>query len=555
MPSRLSVFHPAGRLSLPNNPFGKDVANLQLFRALAQHGGLEQLDVLSLKAVSEEQLQSDFAAEAAVSTRVVPGAIVDVTPLKASGALLRGAPNLQALAWHRRRGAHDRAYSLMGLVHTIAPPAIREMIGHNVLAPVHPWDAIICTSPSVQDALRRMFDEHGDWLAERTGGQAPPQPMLPILPLGVDGARFASLADRPAARARVREQMGLGGEDTLVLWVGRLSYFEKAFPSAMFRAVQQAAAATGKKVTFAMAGWFPSPEDRGLYAQAAAAHAPDVAVEFLDGNDHELVGELWAGADIFLSLVDNIQETFGITPLEAMAAGLPVVVSDWDGYRFTVRDGAEGFLVPTLGGPNNGVGYGIAARHAMEVSSYQTYVGSIAQHTAVHVGRAAQALARLIEDPDLRRRMGSAGRERIRTTFDWPVVARQYVALADELSAVRALAPDMPTRHPLHPLKGDPFRDFAGFATHAASLDTVFAVPPGVTAEDVRRAGAVHLDATFASWRADLSECVEAFGLIASGQATTAREVLLAFPVGRRRLVDTALVWMAKQGLLDWLAD
>ena len=70
-------------------------------------------------------------------------------------------------------------------------------------------------------------------------------------------------------------------------------------------------------------------------------------------------------------------------PIEAMAAGLPVVVSDWDGYRFTVRDGIEGFLVPTLGGPPSPVGETIVTRHAARIDTYQAYVGSIAQHTAV----------------------------------------------------------------------------------------------------------------------------------------------------------------------------
>ena len=37
--------------------------------------------------------------------------------------------------------------------------------------------------------------------------------------------------------------------------------------------------------------------------------------------------------DIFVSLSDNIQETFGLTPLEGMASGLPVVATDWNGYR------------------------------------------------------------------------------------------------------------------------------------------------------------------------------------------------------------------------------
>jgi glycosyltransferase involved in cell wall biosynthesis len=31
-----------------------------------------------------------------------------------------------------------------------------------------------------------------------------------------------------------------------------------------------------------------------------------------------------------------------------MAAGIPVVVSDWDGYKDTVRDGVDGFRIPTF---------------------------------------------------------------------------------------------------------------------------------------------------------------------------------------------------------------
>lgn len=553
MASRLSIFHPPGRLGYGANPFGKDVANLQLYRALAQHGGFEQLDILSHAPTGEAELRQALLGEAQLPVRLAADNILHQGIPAASGALLRGQPYLHELAWLRRTGVSDRAYSLLGLVHTLAPPAIREMIGMTLTSPVQPWDAVICTSPSVRDGLAQMFDQYGDFLGERARGVRPPQPQLPVVPLGVDGAIYAAQADRPEARARLRAELGLAEDDVLVLWVGRLSYYEKAFPQPMFRAVQQAQRATGAKVAFVMAGWFPTEEaDRALYEQAARAHAPEVDVRLMNGNDAALVADLWAASDVFLSLVDNIQETFGLTPLEAMAAGRPVVASDWDGYRFTVRDGVEGFLIPTLIGSPGGLSATMALNHVLEATSYQVYVGALAQHTAVHVGRAADALARLIADPELRRRMGAAGRARIRETFDWKVVAGQYNRLVDELAQRRAAAAEPTTNHRQHPVKGDPFRDFAGFATSALRLETPLRPAPGATAAQVRAAGEVQLDVTFPRFRASLAECVQAFELIAQGQARTAREVLSAFPHERRRAVELGLLWLAKYGYIDW---
>ena len=41
--------------------------------------------------------------------------------------------------------------------------------------------------------------------------------------------------------------------------------------------------------------------------------------------------EVYNLADVYVAPTDNIQETFGLAPLEAMACGLPQIVADWDG--------------------------------------------------------------------------------------------------------------------------------------------------------------------------------------------------------------------------------
>jgi len=340
-------------------------------------------------------------------------------------------------------------------------------------------------------------------------------------------------------------------DEVLVLWVGRLSFYEKAFPGPMFAAVQRAAQASGISMHFALAGWFPGEADKGRYEESARDHAPDVSVHFLDGNDRTLLGDLWAAADVFLSLVDNIQETFGITPLEAMAAGLPVVASDWDGYRFTIRHGTDGFLIPTLGGPAGPLGSAMLQRHTLGAATYQSYVGEVAQHTAVHIGRAAEALSALIRSPDLRRQMGAAGRARVRESFDWPVVAKAYQALLDELAAIRSAADDPAPRRRDDPVRHDPFAAFAGFASQVQTVDTP--ISSRVSAADVRALDGA-LDRVFTGLQATPQECEQIVELVATGAAGTVREVLLAFPVVRRRAVELAIVWLAKLGLVDWLS-
>ena len=558
----LTLFHPAGHLQAPaGQPFGKDVANVGLFGALARHGGYRRLNVLHRAPAGAEQLAQEFFPPGTPQAVLATGTLWDTALPRRSGLVLRGAAALSELAWLRRTAAADADYSLVGLIHTIAPPFIRHQIAAAALAPVHPWDAVICTSPSVQAAMQQMFEQQEAWLHERFGASRQPRPQLPLIPLGVDVEALARQGADVAAREALRTRLALAPNDILVLWVGRLSYFEKAFPQAMLQAVQQAACRSGRRFVLGLAGWFPNGEaDQQLYVEAAQQLAPGLQVSILNGGKPELLAQAWAAADVFLSLVDNIQETFGLAPVEAMAAGLPVVVSDWDGYRYTVRDGEEGFLVPTLGSPGGAPGELLAHLHSLELETYQTYAGAVAQHTAVHVGRAADALVALAESPELRARMGAAGQARARALFDWPVVVGHYNALFAELAERRAQAlldGSLAAGARLQPSRGDPFADFRGFASAVLAPELVVRLAPGVAAADLQPRLEVKLNRLYSGMRGTNAEALQLLQAVESAGAAGASvaELLADATPERRPYLETTLVWLAKQGLVDWLAS
>ncbi|MFC8915767.1 glycosyltransferase family 4 protein [Streptomyces sp. NPDC057116] len=121
-------------------------------------------------------------------------------------------------------------------------------------------------------------------------------------------------------------------------------------------------------------------------------------------------------------------ESFGMTLVEAMRCGLPVVSTDCDyGPREIIADGEDGLLVPV--GDTDAI---------------------------------AGALLRLIDDPELRRRMGAAAQVNARR-FDPGPVAKQYEELFAELGAApthRSAAPrQTPSAPPAGPVAEDPVAD------------------------------------------------------------------------------------------------
>src|SRR5690606_34431300 len=105
-------------------------------------------------------------------------------------------------------------------------------------------------------------------------------------------------------------------------------------------------------------------------------------IHFAGRQDRDQLKYYYSAADIFITT--PLYEPFGITPIEAMASGVPVIGSCVGGIKYTVVDGKTGFLVPP-GRPDI----------------------------------LAQKTAQLLADPQLQSTMAENGLKRVRELFTW----------------------------------------------------------------------------------------------------------------------------------------
>lgn len=381
--------------------------------------------------------------------------------LASAGTLYFPGPDIARNAWRRYR-RRPAGWSIIGVTHTICTETVMDGIAEWLTAPVEDWDAVICTSAAVRASVDYLLAAQRDHLRRRNGATRFPQPQLPVIPLGTDTRAFSEDA---ASRTSTRDRLGIGQDDVALLFVGRLSLHGKAHPVPMYLAAQRAARKTGRTLHLILAGWFATEGVETFFRKEAAAVCPDVTLHVLDGRIETELRGAWNAGDIFLSLVDNMQETFGLTPVEAMAAGKPVIVADWDGYRDTVRHGVDGFRIPTLAPPPR-LGESLIDRYSAQIDSYDIYLARSSNMVAVDVGATTAALIALIEDAVLRARMGSAGQQRARATYDWQHVLAQYEELAAALAERRghAAASDPQVRR-VWPARLSPFEFFADYPT------------------------------------------------------------------------------------------
>jgi hypothetical protein len=271
--------------------------------------------------------------------------------------------------------------------------------------------------------------------------------------------------------------LGISEDEIVFLFYGRRSFHAKANPLIMYRALEEVSKKTDKKLVLLQAGWFANPSIEKTFKDSAMQWAPQVRSIFLDGRQPKVRREVRYACDIFISLSDNIQETFGLTPIEAMASGLPCVVSDWNGYKDTVRHGVDGYRIPTTVPSQNEAHLPFAKNHEAGLINYDLYIGQVSHSIAVDLPKCVEACLNLVENSELRNKFGQQARERVEAEFAWEKIIFRYVELFQQLDELRRGSSHIRQDDKIHPVHHLPFENFPGYpTTRLNAVDQYFKV-------------------------------------------------------------------------------
>lgn len=294
-----------------------------------------------------------------------------------------------------------------------------------LLEGTYPCDSLICTSRASRTAMANILDQVAEQFNRKFRADIRYSGRLDSIPLCVDTEKF-----RPQDKTLLRKALKLPKDAIILLYMGYISVLKADLLPLLQVFRELLKKHPGRQLLLVIAGTRDTLYGQTL-EQCIKGFSLSKHVRLMDSVSDETKRALTAAADVFVSPGDSIQESFGITPIEAMACGVPQVVADWDGYRDTVSHGETGFLVPTywtkcdsdLADTGHLLGWefdhlALGQSVAIDVEAFQSYLHMI------------------IENEQLRRTMGENSRRRAEALYSFPAVVKRYEELWSELAMI-----------------------------------------------------------------------------------------------------------------------
>lgn len=216
-----------------------------------------------------------------------------------------------------------------------------------------------------------------------------PAEKISIIPCGVNTDELY-----PVNKSIARSLLDLPYDEKILLQLGRM--VPRKGVDNVIRALSKVKCGNTKVRLLIVGGDADTAQELTRLQQLASELKINDKVYFLGQKSREELKYYYAAADLFITT--PWYEPFGITPLEAMACGTPVIGSNVGGIKFSVADGHSGVLVP----PKD-------------------------------PGALANKITGLLRSPALLREMGNNAIRRVNKLFTWELVAQDLETVYERI--------------------------------------------------------------------------------------------------------------------------
>ena len=406
---------------------GRPVANEEFFRALLRYGDFEDYrfycddapHLNRVRAALERRFSREEAARVGLSLK---GFFLEEVKRRSPGIMHHGDFTYYVPPLMEIRNRLDTPFAVTGITHSLDGAWMQSRLIQILLAGPQPFDAVVCTGRCAREYLQKGFEDIRKNFREAFGGELPEPPLTALIPLGVSDRAF-EIRDKGACR----REAGIPPERFVILSVARFSPRHKADLTPVLELLQLMRREKAlPEFLLVLAGGGREGDLRFVREVVERLGLADI-VRIEANIPAERKWTLYGAADIFLSMVDNYQETYGITIVEAMAQGLPVIASDFNGYKDLVEHGRTGFLIPVAASGSMEPWNGLAG--ILDPSLLRFH---LAQKVFFEADALWDALVATAGNPRLRRDMGIRGRTGAMRRL-WSAVIPLYEDLWREL--------------------------------------------------------------------------------------------------------------------------
>jgi glycosyltransferase involved in cell wall biosynthesis len=347
------------------------------------------------------------------------------------------------------------AFPVTGIIHSLNAVATSSYIQGLIRSNAQEYDSIFCTSNDGKEVMRKKIE-----FAQDLDKNAKYNGKLSRIPLGYDFS-----LDNKMSKTVAKITMNFEQSTKYILYLGRLSPSTKADLYPLLLVFKSLKDKVSFKIKLVLAGGV-NPNELRVHKDMINELGLAMDVQIMINFDLAKKKALISSAEVCVAPSDNIQETFGISIIEAAACGIPVVAADIDGYKDLVVQNETGFKIKTTWIDD------FEPCEIDDLYDFSVMQIMLAQAMAIDCNEMEEKIYLLLTDENLRNKMGENATKRAVENYRWDTVIKQYEKEWDFLKNI-AIKSGKPKKFMPNPYSNHYLETFSHYPTRTFNENLV----------------------------------------------------------------------------------